>query len=54
MSGVVDFDRDTALPDWPLEVDTGVTSTAWSPGLTCNDTGIALGLADAQVVRKDA
>lgn len=40
MSGFTSFERDTAVPDWPLEVDSGVTSTDWSPGLTCNDVGI--------------
>lgn len=54
MSGLIDFERETAVSDVPLEYETGVTSTAWSPGLTCNDVGIVLGLADVQVVPKDS
>lgn len=54
VSGLIDFERETAVSDVPLEYETGVTSTAWSPGLTCNDVGIVLGLADVQVVPKDS
>lgn len=52
MSGLIDFERESAISDWPMENDTGVTSTAWTPGLTCNDVGIVLGVADPQTVGK--
>ena len=54
MSGLIDFETETAISDWPLQEETGVTSTGWTPGLVCNDVAIVFGIADAQVVKKDS
>lgn len=47
MSGLVDFDRDSALSDWPLENDTGVGQ---DDGFVQDET-IAFGIADRPILR---
>lgn len=51
MSGLNDFANESAVPDWPLESETGVSAD--DVGFCQNET-IAFGIADVGLVEKDS